>query len=123
MAVRSSPLAALGATLALLAIATLGRAPEEAPAVVARPAPPRVSGRLDLNLATATELEDLPRVGPALAARIVAHREANGPFRTVEALDEVPGVGPATLSVLRTRVTVSLPQGAAAALPEPQRPR
>ena len=54
--------------------------------------------RLDPNTAPADELQRLPRVGPALAARIVAWREAHGPFRTLAGVDSVPGVGPAMLA-------------------------
>lgn len=54
-------------------------------------------GRLSLNHATAAELEALPGIGPALAARIVAGR----PYRSVEALDDVRGIGPRTLARLR----------------------
>lgn len=56
------------------------------------------SERIDPNTATATELERLPRVGPGLAAKIVARRESAGPFRTLADLDSVPGVGPALLA-------------------------
>jgi competence protein ComEA len=59
-----------------------------------------------LNSATAAELETLPKVGPALAARIVAFREKHGPFPTVDSLVRVPGIGPATLELLRSRVKV-----------------
>lgn len=55
---------------------------------------------VDLNQATPTELESLPRVGPSLAARIIASR----PFTDVDALDRVRGIGPATLRVLRPRL-------------------
>jgi competence ComEA-like helix-hairpin-helix protein len=125
MTARSSPLAALGVTVALLAIATLGRAPEPTPTTDApiAPARPRAPARVDLNAAGVTELEALPRVGPALAARIVAHREAHGPFSSVDGLDDVPGVGPATLAALRSHVTVSAPDGDAGALPEAHAPR
>ena len=125
MHARSSPLAALGACVALLAIATLGRGTGAEPTREVRsPAPrSRVSGRLELNRASAAELETLPRVGPALAARIVAYRDAHGPFRSVEALDDVPGVGPATLATLRTRVTVSPHAGDPSALPDRNTPR
>ena len=51
--------------------------------------------RTDLNTATAAELEQLPGVGPVLAARIVVDRDEHGPFDTLEALERVPGVGPA----------------------------
>lgn len=57
--------------------------------------------RIDLNSAPASELVRLPRVGPALARRIVADREARGPFSTVEDLDRVSGVGPAILAEVR----------------------
>jgi competence protein ComEA len=61
-------------------------------------------GGVDLNRASAAELEALPGVGPVLAARIVAHRDANGPFTTVEDLLDVPGIGEAKLAALRDGV-------------------
>jgi competence ComEA-like helix-hairpin-helix protein len=60
---------------------------------------------LNVNRATAVELEALPGVGPALARRIVADREARGPFAAVAALDRVPGIGPALLARLGRLVT------------------
>lgn len=65
------------------------------------------TGVLDLNTASATELERLPRVGPALAGRIVAHREANGAFGSVDELRRVKGIGAKTLEVLRPHVRVA----------------
>lgn len=56
-------------------------------------APPEV----DLDRAPATDIERLPGIGPALAKRIVAERDANGPFGCLRSLDEVKGVGPALL--------------------------
>lgn len=53
---------------------------------------------IDLNTASALELEELDGVGPALAGRIVAHREANGPFTALADLDAVSGVGPVLLA-------------------------
>lgn len=53
--------------------------------------------RIDPNRAPAEQLDRLPRIGPALADRIVAYREANGPFRSVEELRAVPGIGAALL--------------------------
>ncbi|MCK6523848.1 ComEA family DNA-binding protein [Myxococcota bacterium] len=61
---------------------------------------------LDLNRATAVELEALPGVGPALAGRIVALRGERGGFRSVQELDDVRGIGPTTLQKLRPLVTV-----------------
>ena len=53
-----------------------------------------------INSATVEELETLPRVGPALAERIIAYREENGPFTALEDLDNVSGIGPSTLEGL-----------------------
>jgi competence protein ComEA len=64
------------------------------------------TGPLDLNAASAEELEALPGVGPSIAAAIVEHRERHGPFRSVEDLLDVPGIGPARLEELRDLVTV-----------------
>ena len=60
---------------------------------------------VDINRASAAELERLPRVGPALAQRIVAWREQHGPFRTLEDLRHVRGIGPATATLLAPSVT------------------
>lgn len=60
---------------------------------------------LDLNRATAAELERLPGVGPALAARIIAYRDSAGRFRSVDELDRVRGIGPALLERLRPHVS------------------
>ena len=56
---------------------------------------------LDLNAATAAELDALPGIGPVLAARIVEHRRQHGAFRSVEELLSVPGIGPRLLARLR----------------------
>lgn len=61
---------------------------------------------LDLNTATARQLEDLPLVGPALAVRIVAYRSRHGSFPAVDSLIRVPGIGPATLARVRDRLRV-----------------
>jgi competence protein ComEA len=80
---------------------------EEIPASLTIPAP-AVAGRpmlpIDVNAATAQELEALPGVGPATATAIVTERERNGPFVDVDDLDRVPGIGPAKLDALRDLV-------------------
>ncbi len=63
-------------------------------------------GRLDLNRAGTAELEALPGVGPALAARILEERRARGGFRTVDELLDVPGIGPVVLERLRPHLGV-----------------
>ena len=60
---------------------------------------------IDVNAATASELESLPGVGPATATAIVDERERNGPFLDVADLERVPGIGPAKLDALRDLVT------------------
>ena len=61
---------------------------------------------VNINTATAEELQTLPRIGPAMAPRIIAWREAHGGFRSVDELDAVPGIGPSMLENLRPLVTV-----------------
>jgi competence protein ComEA len=64
------------------------------------------AGPVNLNTATADELDELPGVGPSTAAAIIAHRDEHGPFGTVEELLDVRGIGPARLDELRSLVTV-----------------
>lgn len=70
--------------------------------------PPGSAGAVDapvsLSRADRPTLETLPRVGPATAERIIAWREKNGPFLSVDDLLAVPGIGPATLEGIRDRV-------------------
>lgn len=63
-------------------------------------------GKVNLNTADAAALETLPRVGPALAARILAWREANGRFTSVEDLMSVSGIGEKTFAGLKDLVTI-----------------
>jgi competence protein ComEA len=61
---------------------------------------------ININLASATELEQLPGVGPATAKAIVTYREKYGAFNTVEDLLKVRGIGPAKLSEILPRASV-----------------
>lgn len=63
-------------------------------------------GLVDLNTATAAELEGLSGVGPATSGAIIDYRTAHGPFTAVEQLEEVRGIGPAKLAALKDQVTV-----------------
>ncbi|KQS22430.1 ComEA family DNA-binding protein [Frigoribacterium sp. Leaf186] len=65
-----------------------------------------VDGVVDLNLADDAALQTLPGVGPATAAAILAWRDENGRFRSVDDLLGVPGIGPKTLEKLRDQVRV-----------------
>jgi competence protein ComEA len=62
---------------------------------------------IDLDVASATDIESLPRIGPVLARRIVEDRDEHGPFGSLEGLERVRGVGPALARTLRERVTFS----------------
>ena len=62
--------------------------------------------KLDLNRATAEELQKLPGIGEKLAQAIVSYREQNGPFQSVEDLLQVPGIGEKRLESIRDLVTV-----------------
>jgi competence protein ComEA len=64
------------------------------------------AGLVDLNAATAADLDGLPGIGPVLAQRIIDHRDQQGRFTTVEQLDDVPGIGPAIYDRLSKLVTV-----------------
>ena len=61
-------------------------------------------GLVDLNTATVEELDTLPGIGPVTAAAIVAWRDANGRFSSVDQLGDVDGIGPARLEKLRDLV-------------------
>lgn len=87
------------------------RASVDATAAAVAPAIPRTSSRapelIDLDRASAAEIERLPRIGPTLAARIVADRDSLGPFRSLKGLERVRGVGPAMARTLAPLVSFS----------------
>jgi competence protein ComEA len=64
------------------------------------------SGPINVNTATAEELEALPEIGPAMARAIVEYREEHGPFEAVDDLLEVQGIGPKTLEAIEALITV-----------------
>ncbi|MEM7811454.1 MAG: helix-hairpin-helix domain-containing protein [Planctomycetota bacterium] len=76
------------------------------PVEVVRPADFLQTYRVDPNVAHEAELALLPGIGETLAARIVAEREANGPFERVDDLVRVRGIGRKTLERLRANVVV-----------------
>jgi competence protein ComEA len=63
--------------------------------------------RIDVDRADVTDLTRLPRIGPALAQRIVAWRERHGPFGSLARLDSVSGIGPALLDAIQSYVSFS----------------
>jgi competence protein ComEA len=85
--------------------------PGEAPPAAAAPAPTASAGApagapIDLNTATPEQLETLPRVGPAMAQRIIDWRTANGRFASVDDLKNVTGIGDKTFAELKDLVVV-----------------
>ena len=77
------------------------------PATAAGTAGEEKTVRVNLNTATEEELVTLPGIGPSYAKRIVEYREKNGPFKRVEDLLNVQGIGEKTLEKIRDKVTVS----------------
>jgi competence protein ComEA len=100
LAPRTPPPPAEGAEAGFAAPGAAAPAPAAGPQPAADPAP------LDLNRATAQELDRLPGIGPVLAARILERRARAGPFRSVDELRSVRGVGPRLIERLRPRVRV-----------------
>ncbi|MFR9170171.1 MAG: ComEA family DNA-binding protein, partial [Gordonibacter urolithinfaciens] len=64
------------------------------------------SGKVNINTASATQLDTLPGVGASTAEKIVADREANGPFKTVEDLKRVSGIGDKKFAALADAICV-----------------
>lgn len=88
---------------ALPALVRAKESPSDSPTTERAESPRTI---LDLNTATAAELELLPGVGPALAARIIDHRKRLGSFKRVDDLDKVRGIGEKTLARIRPHVRV-----------------
>ena len=118
----SGPAAAKAAAVApQLAGGDLVRQAAQAQRAQALQRPLAEGERVDVDRAAADELERLPRVGPALARRIVAEREAHGPFGSLQGLRRVSGIGPKLLHDLEAHVTFGgvVPVTAAEALTAP----
>jgi competence protein ComEA len=62
--------------------------------------------KVNINRATATEFDSLPRIGPTIAERIVDFRDKNGPFGSIDELGNVPGIGDTTLAGIRDQLTL-----------------
>ena len=81
------------------------RDPKPAKRSARKPAATPDSQPIDINVATALQIEALPGIGPSLAQRIVAHRDSAGPFADLTSLCDVRGIGPALAERLRPLVT------------------
>lgn len=63
-------------------------------------------GRVNINTATADDLDNLPGIGPTTAKAIVDYRLQNGPFQVIQDIQKVPGVGPATFAQIQDYINV-----------------
>ncbi|MBI3942625.1 MAG: ComEA family DNA-binding protein [Chloroflexi bacterium] len=83
--------------------------PSPPPATGSNPNPPagqaQPIGKINLNTATASELDSLPGIGPAIAQRIIDYRTKNGPFKSIEEIKQVSGIGDAIFENLKDRIT------------------
>lgn len=92
-----------------LHVPRVGEAAPPAPAAAVAPAAASgagAGGPIDLNRANAVDLEELPGIGQAIAGRIIAYREAKGPFASVEDLQNVAGIGDSLFAKISPLVTV-----------------
>ena len=64
-------------------------------------------GNVNLNLATSSQLDQLPGIGPVIAARILQHRDENGPFRQISDIQQVAGIGDVIYSKIKDQISVS----------------
>ncbi len=100
----------LSSTLALICMTTLVAAAQSAaPSQSKTPArAPRAASTqvVNINTASASEFEALPGIGPKMAARIVEYRQKNGPFKKVEELMNVRGLGEKNFLKLKAQLTV-----------------
>lgn len=103
--------ATAGVLLALV-ILLAGQLPLQAQNAAAAKSP--AGTVLNLNTATADQLDALPGVGPAMAARILEYRQKNGPFKKVEDLMNIRGIGEKNFLKLKPLITVGAPQKTAA---------
>lgn len=108
LVLRASPSSADAVLVVAASVASSGATAEPVQPIEApKPAQPSsVAQAVDINRASAAELEMLPGIGPALAARIVEERSRTGPFARVEDLDRVRGIGARTIEKLRPYVVV-----------------
>lgn len=65
-----------------------------------------IHGKININTASADELDLLPGIGPVYAQRIIDYRKKNGPFKTISEIQNVSGIGPKTFEKLKGLITV-----------------
>jgi competence protein ComEA len=100
-------IATLVICLLLCSIALQTRSAIAMPQDTSAAAKSAVSPTVNLNTATAEQLQKLPGVGPKVAARIIEYRQKNGPFKKIEELMNVRGVGEKSFLKLKDQITVA----------------
>jgi competence protein ComEA len=100
----------LNARALVLVACLLGAAAGEAQAQQSRPDAPATGAVVNLNTATSAQLQALPGIGAATAARIIEYREKNGPFKKPEELMNVRGIGEKSFLKIKPLVTVTPPK-------------
>jgi competence protein ComEA len=105
----------LGTFLSFVALAALSAGQNSPASSAAAPsrtvaAPVAATGVVNLNTAASSELASLPGIGPKTAERILEYRQKNGPFKKIEDLMNVRGVGEKSFLKLRSRITVGTPR-------------
>ena len=83
------------------------RVAEPDPSEGAQPVPVATPGKINLNTATAADLESLPNIGPALAQQIIEYRAENGSFSSPEDIKKVRGIGDTTYERIKDRIMVN----------------
>ncbi|TCV90515.1 ComEA family DNA-binding protein [Sulfurirhabdus autotrophica] len=71
---------------------------------------PVFAAPVDINTSSRTHLESVPGIGPGKAKAIIAYRKEHGPFKNVDELDNVAGIGPKTIDKIRSKITASKPK-------------
>ena len=66
----------------------------------------KITGKININTATAAQLDSLPGIGPVYAQRIVDYRVANGPFTSPEQIQNIKGIGPKTYEKFKDMITI-----------------
>ena len=79
---------------------------EAAPPPQSGSVPGAAAGKINLNTATVEELDQLPGIGPAYAAAIIDYRTKNGPFKRIEDINAVKGIGDALFEKIKDQITV-----------------